>query len=555
MATDRRQPVTLEELLRALQEQVCVRMQADFQKELRHILGSILRQPSEAQRLADEAPGLGGAFATPSGYVRLEPGPGPGPTDDVDASRARRPEAGEEAHLLPYSRTGHRRSVGRSLMNQEVFREFADHEDMKRDDVCDKSREPLREFILSDLFSYLSTALIVINVLSIGVETDYMAEQWVDRPPLAFKIVERVFCIVFVLELGLRIYASGRNFFSMAGWKWNVMDCVLVSFQLLEQAVSVFADNLDTAHKGSLKQFSVIRIMRLFRLIRILRIFRTARVLLLVGELRTIVNSIGNSFKTLFWALVLFLILTYTIGIYLTEVVTEHKVAELARLGREGRPSKEEEPVDADLQRYFGSLGRSMLTLYEAYTEGLAWDTMMVPLRDKVSPWLELLFVLYMAFTLFALVNAITGVFVDSALRTAADDQKEIRMKQLKDLFQPSMRLEEGRQVISYDDYEMRLEQPQAREVLKSIGLDRATAKDLFLLLSRDGKENGEPIANLEDLVVGALRLCGSVTALDFATFERDWAKWQLNWVKHARSLEHALGVREQRILPSRDRL
>lgn len=59
---------------------------------------------------------------------------------------------------------------------------------------------------------------------------------------------------------------------------------------------------------------SSIRILRLLRVSRLLRIVKTLWIVRFVGALRTLVASLVDTFKPLFWAMLLLLIIIYIAG-------------------------------------------------------------------------------------------------------------------------------------------------------------------------------------------------------------------------------------------------
>merc|ERR1719424_842237 len=71
-----------------------------------------------------------------------------------------------------------------------------------------------------------------------------------------------------------------------------------------------------------------------------------------------------------------------------------------------------------ELDRWFGSLTRSILSLYEAILGGADWNDEIVPLID-IHWVLGLMFMAYIAFAILAMLNVVTGIFVESALANA----------------------------------------------------------------------------------------------------------------------------------------
>merc|ERR1712130_607660 len=62
----------------------------------------------------------------------------------------------------------------------------------------------------------------------------------------------------------------------------------------------------------------------------------------------------------------------------------------------------------------WGTLFRSMLSLYEAILSGVDWDTLARPLWD-IHPLWVIAFMLYIAFALLCMMNVITSIFVQAA--------------------------------------------------------------------------------------------------------------------------------------------
>merc|ERR1712151_650420 len=88
-----------------------------------------------------------------------------------------------------------------------------------------------------------------------------------------------------------------------------------------------------------------------------------------------------------------------------------------------------------ELAYFFGSLFRSMLTMLEVILGGVNWDKVVVPLIADISPVAGIIFGAYIAFCLFAMMNLVTGVFVESALRTAREEDERNAAKHIADVF------------------------------------------------------------------------------------------------------------------------
>merc|ERR1719382_2390346 len=122
-----------------------------------------------------------------------------------------------------------------------------------------------------------------------------------------------------------------------------------------------------------------------------------------------LVHSITFAAKSVFWAIMLLVMIVYAFGVILTQSVMEHT---------EGGKRLE----DADLMLYYGDLYRSMLSLWMAVSGGISWIELTEPLeRIGNTTWITL-FLLYVIFVYFFILNVVTGVFVQNAFEGAQQD-------------------------------------------------------------------------------------------------------------------------------------
>lgn len=245
-------------------------------------------------------------------------------------------------------------------------------------------------------------------------------------------------------------------------------------------------------------------VLRMLRLIRLVRIVRTLKVLRMIGEVRTIIWSVASSFKLLCGACLILLLMTYMTGIYFSDLVLSYRA--------DNGPQDENYHV---LGEYFGSLSRSILTLYQAIAGGIDWDSVVTPLM-AISPWLGVAFSFYVAFSVLALMNTITGVFVENALAIGKRDKDSYTVNYLRSLFQAMDEDEDG--AITWDDFRSGLERKDMTELFKAIELDQSEAQCVFRLLDIDNSGS----IDADEFLNGCLRLRGHAKALDMLIMMRE---------------------------------
>jgi len=238
------------------------------------------------------------------------------------------------------------------------------------------------------------------------------------------------------------------------------------------------------------------------RILRLLRLLRVARLINLLTELRTLIVSIMTSFKSVIWAFGLLSMIMYVVGIYFTQIVTAYKV------DRGAHDSEE-------LEDLYGSLSKSMITLFEAIASGISWKAAVDPLSDA-GPYTKAWFLGYIAFTVFIVLNVVTGVFVGTATEKAKEDTKKVLMFQLRELFRKADSDHSG--VMNWDKFLLNLQDPYLQNYLKVVDLDQTEAYDLFVLLDSDDSDAIDEV----EFVNGCLQLHGTAKAIELATLTRE---------------------------------
>jgi Ca2+-binding EF-hand superfamily protein len=158
--------------------------------------------------------------------------------------------------------------------------------------------------------------------------------------------------------------------------------------------------------------------------------------------------------------------------------------------------------------------------LYQSIHGGCDWDTVLRPLLE-INVTLGLMFVFYIAFVLLAMMNVITGIFVDSAIKQA-DSMKD------KD-FKAYMRTAFG--MHSFDDDGVEIPQDEFVELMqdkatvkqmRDLGIETNDAASLFEFLDGDGSG----AVDAEELVTGLVRLRAGARFIDIMAMMHEIESW-----------------------------
>mmetsp|Transcript_54110 Transcript_54110/g.126347 ORF Transcript_54110/g.126347 Transcript_54110/m.126347 type:complete len:657 (+) Transcript_54110:64-2034(+) len=360
-------------------------------------------------------------------------------------------------------------------------------------------KSKIKGLVDSDSFGYVITGLVLVNAMMIGVQTDFAARNGGAGKMEVFKILGKLFCYIFTAEVVMRIYVSGcYDFFTGSDWRWNIFDFSVVTLQWAEEVVDIISA-WASGGKGHVMNLGFLRILRTLRVVRIMRL---ARVLHLVVELRTMVSSIVASLKPLLWATLLFSMLIYAVAVAMTQMANEFRAAN--------------GEVDTELNRYFCNLGTAVLALWECISGGMDWQDMAQPMIEDISPVMGVCFSAYVAFSMLAMMNVITGIFVDNAKTYAQHDKDTYVVRHVLNLFKRSD-LNDTTE-IDWIDFQAKLNTRELQELFAAVEVDVADARSLFKLIDTDDSGSVTP----DELMRGWIRLQGPAKALDLSLMLRD---------------------------------
>eukprot|EP00929_Paragymnodinium_shiwhaense_P026829 TRINITY_DN1586_c0_g3_i1.p1 TRINITY_DN1586_c0_g3~~TRINITY_DN1586_c0_g3_i1.p1 ORF type:complete len:746 (-),score=139.57 TRINITY_DN1586_c0_g3_i1:183-2420(-) len=376
-------------------------------------------------------------------------------------------------------------------------------------------------------FDYCSALFILANSVVVGANTDYVAQNIGAELPGVFRIFDLLFCAVFTAELALKLFVHRLNFYFLQDFKWNVFDTILVCMQLFEEILAAAVGTAETASapvdngpvgaagdeagaegeagsSGIGMNLSFMRVLRILRLVRIVRLFRVLRV---IGELRTIVASIIGCLKPLLSAMLLLLLMIYVVGVFFTQAVSTHLLED---------PTAEPNPA---LKENFGSLGQSLFSLFQCVLGGMDWGDVANPLTHEMSTAYGLVFAFYIVFAVLAMMNVMTGVFVEAALAISKRDEEVYMVNHMKQLLKVTDVDDSGE--VSWEEFQAQLDNPDMLEYFKCIDVDPSEGQSLFNIL--DTEETGALEA--AQFVSGCLKLRGPARALDLEIFSNQTRK------------------------------
>lgn len=245
--------------------------------------------------------------------------------------------------------------------------------------------------------------LIVFNAAILGLET---SETVMARAGEALVLLDRIVLAIFVAEIALKLYAWGPRFFRSA---WNVFDFAIVAIALVPASGP-------------------------FAILRALRILRVLRLLTRIERLRHIIESLLRAIPSIGWIAFLLMMVFYIFGVMGTQLYGD------------------------TFPKFFGTLGRTMYTLFQVMTLE-SWSMAVArPVIDEF-PYAWIYFITFILITAFTVLNLFIGIIVN----TMQEGYHETEEKSRQDI-ETRARSERQELLHLIRDIDQRLERLESRD-------------------------------------------------------------------------------------------
>ena len=247
--------------------------------------------------------------------------------------------------------------------------------------------QKLLNLIESNLFTFGITGLILMNAITLGLETD---QSITARYGGLLHWIDRIILVLFSIELLLKFYVYRFRFFRSG---WNLFDLAIVAIAWAPTS-------------GALTVLRALRILRVLRLISV------------VPQLRRVVSAIGHSIPGMVSVVGVLGLIFYVASVLATKLFGTYP--------------------DPNMQEWFGSIGASAYTLFQIMTLE-SWSMGVVRPTMELFPWAWSFFIPFIIITSFAVLNFFIGIIVDSMQivqkqeETISDEEnKHITMREYK---------------------------------------------------------------------------------------------------------------------------
>lgn len=348
-------------------------------------------------------------------------------------------------------------------------------------------------------FNVFFAFVILSNSLFLGLQLEIKASG---EAPASLTVVNVIYAVLFTGEMCIRILAAGLStylFGKGAGWNW--LDVLVVVPAWVELALDLWTDEQGMEGGSS----STFRIIRIFKITRLLQVVRSLRIVKFISALRALVMSVVDTTRQLLWALILLGLVQYSFGILFTDAVLDYSASN---------------GPDADQMKYFGTVFTSVMTLFRSILGGLDWEYAADALIPVGWIWVQV-FHLYIAFCGFAVLNVMTGVFVNSAIKTRERDhetliQNKNRFKELVSKIWSKMDAD-GHGQITITEFERMFQDESMKAFFSAIEINAVDAWTLFDVLDVDGDHT----INIDEFMERCMQLHGPARSVDLYALKK----------------------------------
>lgn len=363
-----------------------------------------------------------------------------------------------------------------------------------------------RAFVQSQRFDMIVGVLVTCNAVVMAVELEYhglvigaqlgenswSAARWHGAETM-FLVFDYTFTIIFLVELILRVAASGVAFVKQAV---NWIDTVTVVASCFEVFV------LSQVGGG-------IGFVRLLRLLRVTKALRIVRVIRVFHQLRVLVGSLAATVGSLLWSMLFLAVVQSICAIMMTQ-----SLAEFLADPDPGVPLE----LQATIHEYFGRWTQSMLTLHQLTLAPAAWGSIGRILIFNVSPLYAVFFLVFGWCVTFAIVNVLSAIFLKQTLAAAAGDSDVAVIERMQRRARDIQRLraifsegdKDGSGTLDWHEFVGMIQNPRVRAWLGVMELDVTDMSTVFSLL-----DDGDGRIEFEEFITGVMRCRGAARGVD----------------------------------------
>jgi hypothetical protein len=349
----------------------------------------------------------------------------------------------------------------------------------------------LARLVASRGFELAVCVTIFFNCAFMSYSTDVEIQN-PNKIAMSVLIGDWLFQVLYTVEMVLKLSVHQQWFFCNANWKINIFDLLLTGAGFITLSIG--------AGSGGY--------LRSLRMLRFGKAIHAIRAMAQLKHLRALIVCLRGSVHSLFWSLVLLFTVYALFSLVLLQVITVHLI------------ETDQILEESNFYEFFGSVEKSILTLYKASTGGDDWSLayqVIQPTGDIGS----VTYLFFIAFVHFALINIITGIFVESAMATLTPDSQTLAREHTRQELENAQKLDSLCRDVDADDsgklsraeFEDCIKKRHMTMLLEMMGLQKHHVLEFFNHLALVYDDGGQ--VEIAKFVNGCMLLKGAATNFD----------------------------------------
>mmetsp|Transcript_67256 Transcript_67256/g.119779 ORF Transcript_67256/g.119779 Transcript_67256/m.119779 type:complete len:544 (-) Transcript_67256:79-1710(-) len=343
-------------------------------------------------------------------------------------------------------------------------------------------------------FDFVFAVVIMSNTVVIGLEVDLSDPD--DRSWIWY-VLENVFCVAFITEIVLKVY--------YLTWRWFFIDIFWNNFTVLICLLAMVDAWLLTplGLHGSLRMLSLLRVVGLARLLRVIHQYRNLK------ELRLVMQGLLGAIGMLSWTVVLVFVFLYVSAVFVASTV--------------GRNLDEYADYSAmtngwDHEEWFGTVGRSMITLLQCMTRD-SWSSQIARYIIDMQWHMAFFWLFFMLVTTYGLLNCVVSVIVEQTLSAAKSNENRMKTREerqrrnelegLREIFMLADANGDGD--LDLKEFMNAVSNPEILWRLRQLDLPIDDATRLFQVIDGDGNRT----LTMTEFIEGCTKLKGPARSRD----------------------------------------
>lgn len=370
------------------------------------------------------------------------------------------------------------------------------------------SRSVVRNLVKSTAFERFYTCVILASCGLVGAQAHAIV-MFPDSPAIPLmEIADDCFTVLFLLEILLKLHGYGlKIIYPEIKNAWNIMDLTLVVLAVFfGWVLSLVALAQSSANTFDSKVVPVVRVIRLFRLARVVRVSEYFH------EVWLLLQGIIDSMRILVFTMVVICFVSYAFACVGLTFITQPLLQQSLQIAGDG--SQQDIDLHGLLDRMLG-LDKFIYTLIQVLSQDSD------ELQRTTMAYLQWSWIFYMSFQALGklvLLNLVTAIIVDHALRTSNGDelnqlrkkekQQQDEIRELEALF--SLIDQDGNGKVSVHEFTAAFEDTRIVAKWRLLDFKPEECKELFQLL-----DAGKGEIDTKEFFTGLMKMRGDAQSRD----------------------------------------